>query len=219
MNESICKNEPDYTNPESSFAFKSNEEYVDEKNDYDNVVDENPHNKFHKWNNFMLFKPEIPDTPIYRSKLIISKQYSQQSKVKNGNIFDNKEALMLAVRLKALNDGFQFLVDRSGPGRCELKCYQFNQCDWKLRARLWNNTGTITRIKIDEKGVFEMLFIAIGASIRMFLSCLRPVVMIDAAHLKGLYNGTNLVAVAMDGNNQIVPIAFGICKGETGMLL
>ncbi|GJY23188.1 transposase, MuDR, MULE transposase domain protein [Tanacetum coccineum] len=40
--------------------------------------------------------------------------------------------------------------------------------------------------------------------------------MIDATHLKGLYKGTNLVAVAMDGNNQIVPIAFGICKGETG---
>nr|GEZ19975.1 transposase, MuDR, MULE transposase domain protein [Tanacetum cinerariifolium] len=32
----------------------------------------------------------------------------------------------------------------------------------------------------------------------------------------GLYKGTNLVDVAMDGNNQIVPIAFGICKGETG---
>ncbi|GJS64533.1 hypothetical protein Tco_0679097 [Tanacetum coccineum] len=62
-----------------------------------------------------------------------------------------------------------------------------------------------------------MLFIAIGASIRTFLNYLRPVLMIDAAHLKGLYKGTNLVAVAMDGNNQIVPIAFGICKGETVM--
>ncbi|GJT07776.1 transposase, MuDR, MULE transposase domain protein [Tanacetum coccineum] len=61
-----------------------------------------------------------------------------------------------------------------------------------------------------------MLFIAIGASIRTFLNYLRPVLMIDAAHLKGIYKGTNLVAVAMDGNNQIVPIAFGICKGETG---
>ncbi|GJT27356.1 hypothetical protein Tco_0907631 [Tanacetum coccineum] len=50
----------------------------------------------------------------------------------------------------------------------------------------------------------------------VFLNCLRPVLMIDAAHLKGLYKGTNLVAVAMDGNNQIMPIAFGICKGETG---
>nr|GFC17115.1 transposase, MuDR, MULE transposase domain protein [Tanacetum cinerariifolium] len=52
--------------------------------------------------------------------------------------------------------------------------------------------------------------------IRTFLNYLCPVLMIDAAHLKGLYKGTNLVALAMDGNNQIVPIAFGICKGETG---
>ncbi|GJX33107.1 transposase, MuDR, MULE transposase domain protein [Tanacetum coccineum] len=37
----------------------------------------------------------------------------------------------------------------------------------------------------------------------------------DAAHLKGQYKGTNLIAVGMDGNNQIVSIAFGICKGET----
>ncbi|GJQ89889.1 transposase, MuDR, MULE transposase domain protein [Tanacetum coccineum] len=39
---------------------------------------------------------------------------------------------------------------------------------------------------------------------------------LEAAHLKGGYKGTNLVAVGMDGNNQIVPVAFGICKGETG---
>nr|GEV04024.1 reverse transcriptase domain-containing protein [Tanacetum cinerariifolium] len=48
-----------------------------------------------------------------------------------------------------------------------------------------------------------------NAEIRTFLNYLRPVLMIDAAHLKGLYKGTNLVAVAMDRNNQIVPIAFG----------
>nr|GEY11064.1 hypothetical protein [Tanacetum cinerariifolium] len=79
------------------------------------------------------------------------------------------------------------------------------------------NEGIVTRIKTDDNGVFEMLFIAIGASIRTLLKYLRPVLMIDVAHLKGLYKGTNLVAVAMDGNNQIVPIAFGICKGETGL--
>nr|GEY80167.1 hypothetical protein [Tanacetum cinerariifolium] len=52
------------------------------------------------------------------------------------------------------------------------------------------------------------------AEIHTFLNYLRPMLMIDAAHLKGLYKGTNLVAVVMDGNNQIVPIAFGICKGH-----
>ncbi|GJR85322.1 transposase, MuDR, MULE transposase domain protein [Tanacetum coccineum] len=59
--------------------------------------------------------------------------------------------------------------------------------DTELWARLWDNTERTS-----------------------------PVLMIDDAHLKGLYKGTNLVAVAMDGNNQIVLIAFGICKGETG---
>ncbi|GJZ68014.1 hypothetical protein Tco_0631254 [Tanacetum coccineum] len=49
------------------------------------------------------------------------------------------------------------------------------------------NQGTVTRIKTDDNGVFEMLFIAIGASIRTFLNYLRLVLMIDAAHLKGLY--------------------------------
>nr|GEZ87412.1 transposase, MuDR, MULE transposase domain protein [Tanacetum cinerariifolium] len=77
------------------------------------------------------------------------------------------------------------------------------------------NEGIATRIKTDEKGVFEMLFIAIGASIHTFLNCLCPLIIIDAAHSKGLYKGTNLLAMGMDGNNQIVPIAFSICKGET----
>ncbi|GKD29098.1 hypothetical protein Tco_1239876 [Tanacetum coccineum] len=39
------------------------------------------------------------------------------------------------------------------------------------------------------------------AEIPTFCNYLRPVLMIDVAHLKGLYKGTNLVAVAMDGNN------------------
>ncbi|GJZ50553.1 transposase, MuDR, MULE transposase domain protein [Tanacetum coccineum] len=78
------------------------------------------------------------------------------------------------------------------------------------------NQGSVTRIKTDDKGVFEMLFIAPSASIRTFLNYLRPLLIIDATHLKCTYTGTNLVAVGMDGNNQIVPVAFGICKGETG---
>ncbi|GJV92715.1 hypothetical protein Tco_1540528 [Tanacetum coccineum] len=55
--------------------------------------------------------------------------------------------------------------------------------------------------------------------IRTFLIYLRPLLIIDATYLKGLYQGTNLVAVGMDGNNQIVPIAFGICKGHPAIAL
>ncbi|GJQ91782.1 transposase, MuDR, MULE transposase domain protein [Tanacetum coccineum] len=226
--------------------------------------------QIHKWQKFLSFEPEIPDTPVYKAKPIISKQYSQQSEVEKGKIFDNKESLILAVRLKALSEGFQFLTDRSDPERCYLKCYNFAECDWYLRATLWDNTkkyyitylndvhtcsktqtypnhrnankkviGHLLTPKLQDRSrvlrgkdiqldILSEYKIHISyqqamkgkhygiQQIRTFLNYLRPVLMIDAAHLKGLYKGTNLVAVAMDGNNQIVPIAFGICKGETG---
>ena len=47
------------------------------------------------------------------------------------------------------------------------------------------------------------------------LQNLRRVLIIDAAHLKGPYLGTMFLFVAMDGNNNIVPIAFGVGRSET----
>nr|GFA87818.1 transposase, MuDR, MULE transposase domain protein [Tanacetum cinerariifolium] len=48
---------------------------------------------------------------------MISKDYKKETDVKVGKIFDNKEALDLAIRLKALDEGYQFLNDRSAPER------------------------------------------------------------------------------------------------------
>ena len=44
---------------------------------------------------------------------------------------------------------------------------------------------------------------------------MRPVIIIDGAHLKGAYLGTKLMVVAMDGNNGILPLAYGVGAGET----
>ncbi|GJU35744.1 transposase, MuDR, MULE transposase domain protein [Tanacetum coccineum] len=235
----------------NEFAFGSYDENENEQNDCFDGVDENPQPVYHKWKKFMSFKPDIPETPLYNSKPMISKHYKKDSEVKIGNTFDNKEALDLAVRLKALEEGYQFLSKKTNLDRRVLKgkdiqkdilsqyktsiSYQqawrgkeygleqirgspyesFEMLPYYLHNLERKNKGTVTRIKTDE-GVFEMLFIALGASIRTFVNHLRPLLIIDAAHLKGQYKGTNLVAVGMDGNNQIVPIAFGICKGETG---
>nr|GEV28696.1 transposase, MuDR, MULE transposase domain protein [Tanacetum cinerariifolium] len=265
----------------------------------------------------MSFKPDIPETPLYKSKPMISMHYKKDSEVKIGNTFDNKEVLDLAIRLKAIQESYQFLSQRIDPNRYERKCYHFKECAWSIHAKRWGNTdmfqiirmndvhtcpktqtypnhqnankkvtahiltpklqdnkrvlkgkdiqhdilfeyktsisyqqawrgkdyglnqirgspyesfemlpyycynlerknqGPVTRIKTDDKGVFEMLFISLGASIHTFLNYLRLFLIIDAAYLKGTYKGTNLVAVGMDGNNQIVSVAFGICKGET----
>ncbi|KAE8730191.1 hypothetical protein F3Y22_tig00003041pilonHSYRG01077 [Hibiscus syriacus] len=77
------------------------------------------------------------------------------------------------------------------------------------------NPGSVTHIKTDRDGRFELLFIAIGAAIRSFINCMRPVIIVDGAHLKGRYLGVNLLAVAMDANNGILPIAYEVGKSET----
>nr|GEU90672.1 retrovirus-related Pol polyprotein from transposon TNT 1-94 [Tanacetum cinerariifolium] len=85
-NELSYKNEPHFRNPDSSFAFRANDENVDENNDSDDVVDENPQTMYHKWNKFMSFKPDIPDTPVYKSKPMTSKM----KKRKDSNTYQNR---------------------------------------------------------------------------------------------------------------------------------
>ncbi|KAE8685487.1 transcriptional corepressor LEUNIG-like isoform X7 [Hibiscus syriacus] len=77
------------------------------------------------------------------------------------------------------------------------------------------NPRSVTHIKTDRDGRFELLFIAISDAIRSFITCMHPVIIVDGAHLKDRYLGVNLLAVAMDANNGILPIAYGVGKSET----
>ncbi|GJZ64797.1 hypothetical protein Tco_0621493 [Tanacetum coccineum] len=116
-NVSNQQNESHFEKPECSFAFGDYHEYEDEKNEFDDVLDDNPLPNYQSWQKYMSFKPDIPETPIYKSKPMISKDYKKETDVKVGQIFDNKEALDLAIRLKGLNEGYQFLNERSAPER------------------------------------------------------------------------------------------------------
>ncbi|KAL5578981.1 hypothetical protein UlMin_011423 [Ulmus minor] len=62
-------------------------------------------------------------------------------------------------------------------------------------------------------GSFQYLFIAFAASIHGFSYC-RPVISIDATHLKGKYIGVLFTAVCHDANQQIFPLAFGVGDSE-----
>ncbi|GJW92527.1 transmembrane 9 superfamily member 11-like protein [Tanacetum coccineum] len=44
---------------------------------------------------------------------------------------------------------------------------------------------------------------------------MRPLIIIDSAHLKGKFLVTMYLSVAMDGNNQILPLAYGVGKSKT----
>nr|KAJ0201578.1 hypothetical protein LSAT_V11C600327670 [Lactuca sativa] len=73
-----------------------------------------------------------------------------------------------------------------------------------------HNPDTVAYIQTDSEDCFECCFYAIGSTIRAFKSFCRKVIIMDGAHLKGAFKGTILHGVAMDGNNQILPLTHGI---------
>ncbi|KAL2898118.1 Filamentous hemagglutinin [Bienertia sinuspersici] len=62
---------------------------------------------------------------------------------------------------------------------------------------------------------FKACFFSFAASVKGFLGGCRPIIGIDGAHLSGYYKGIMLTAVAIDGNNEIFVIAFGIVDTES----
>jgi len=78
--------------------------------------------------------------------------------------------------------------------------------------------GTIFDLKtrIGEKGEtqFHRLFWAFYPCIHGFKYC-KPVVHVDGTWLYDKYKGTLFLAVAQDGNNKTIPVAFALVEGET----
>ncbi|GJX24205.1 transposase, MuDR, MULE transposase domain protein [Tanacetum coccineum] len=69
------------------------------------------------------------------------------------------------------------------------------------------NEGTVTHIHTDADGRFEMLYVRFGFAIRSFLRYMRPLIIIDGAHLKGNYSGTNPLVVGMDDRHAAIILA------------
>ncbi|XP_057784957.1 uncharacterized protein LOC131002492 [Salvia miltiorrhiza] len=76
------------------------------------------------------------------------------------------------------------------------------------------NTDTIIDLETDGDAVFKYCFMALGACICGFLSSGRPIIVVDATHLKGKYKGVMFVAVTKDGNEQVFPLAVGLGDKE-----
>ncbi|XP_052625063.1 uncharacterized protein LOC111888441 [Lactuca sativa] len=81
------------------------------------------------------------------------------------------------------------------------------------------NPGTIVEWLVssstnEEPMEFRRVFWAFAPSIKGFVHC-RLVISIDGAHLYGKYKGTMMIAMGVDGNNQILPLAFVIVENES----
>ncbi|XP_015953520.1 uncharacterized protein LOC107477938 [Arachis duranensis] len=72
--------------------------------------------------------------------------------------------------------------------------------------------------QLDEsQAYFHRLFWTFPPCIEVFRHC-KPLVSIDGTHLYGKYGGTLLVAIAQDGNSNILPVAFALVEGENADL-
>ncbi|XP_075075725.1 uncharacterized protein LOC107782834 isoform X5 [Nicotiana tabacum] len=81
------------------------------------------------------------------------------------------------------------------------------------------NPGTVVEWKLEQSPgtlgyIFNYVFWAFKPAIYDFSHC-RPVISIDGTHIYGKYDIKLLIAVAVDANGQIFPLAFAVCANES----
>jgi MULE transposase domain/MuDR family transposase len=76
------------------------------------------------------------------------------------------------------------------------------------------NLGTTAKVETDNS-VFKRYYICLVACKIGFLQGCRPIIGVDACHLKGRTSGQLMVAVGKDGNENMFPIAYAVVEGET----
>jgi hypothetical protein len=72
--------------------------------------------------------------------------------------------------------------------------------------------GSIVKWEKDEENKFKYMCLAYKASLEGWKRACRPIVGLDGCFLKGKYGGCCLVAIAMDANNGLYPLAVFICR-------
>ncbi|KAK8690943.1 hypothetical protein V6N13_074467 [Hibiscus sabdariffa] len=77
-----------------------------------------------------------------------------------------------------------------------------------------SNPGRTTILMLDNR-VFMRMYICLGACKNGYKSGCRPIISIDGCHLKGYFGGTFLVAIGVDANDNIYPIAYVVVEAES----
>ncbi|CAH9135429.1 unnamed protein product [Cuscuta epithymum] len=76
------------------------------------------------------------------------------------------------------------------------------------------NPDSLFSLETSEDDTFRYFFMSLLPWREAWKYC-RPVLIADGSFLKAYYKGTLLTACAQDANDQIVPLAFGICDSES----
>jgi MULE transposase domain/SWIM zinc finger len=84
---------------------------------------------------------------------------------------------------------------------------------WATQIIENDTTGTYIALETSSKGRFKALFVMLG-SIRSRLKTLRPFYALDGTHTRSQYNLTLLIAVGIDAEDHILPLAWALVPGE-----
>ena len=59
------------------------------------------------------------------------------------------------------------------------------------------------------------MFVAYGSSLNGFILGCQKMLLVDETHLRGLYEGMLMAAIALDADNHVFDITYAIVSGET----
>ncbi|KAH9265704.1 hypothetical protein BASA83_010992 [Batrachochytrium salamandrivorans] len=85
----------------------------------------------------------------------------------------------------------------------------FGQIPYFLHGIEIANSGSTTYVTATSEGIFDNGFLCLGPMRNAFNQC-RPMLIVDACHIKSKYGGVIMAASAHDGDNHIIPIAIGL---------
>ncbi|XP_021615715.1 uncharacterized protein LOC110617306 [Manihot esculenta] len=103
-----------------------------------------------------------------------------------------------------------------------MHCESFKKLKKYVHYLQTYNPGTVVKIQSaprvneDDPFVFQRIWIMFDAIKSGFENGCRPFIRLDGCHLKGPYGGIFLVAVILDGNRGVLPLAFSIVEAECG---
>ncbi|XP_050249295.1 uncharacterized protein LOC126696648 [Quercus robur] len=72
----------------------------------------------------------------------------------------------------------------------------------------------LDRLDITQNPTFKRFFVCFEAMRKGFVEACRPFIGLDGCHLKGNFGGVLLVAVSLEGNNGLFPVAYGVLECE-----
>jgi hypothetical protein len=85
--------------------------------------------------------------------------------------------------------------------------------DWILQITNADSTKMTYTYLQTSNTRFEALFVSLGSTISM-LRTLRPFYALDGTHTRSRYNLTLLIAVGINAEDRILPLAFALVPGE-----